>query len=64
MSKSKSGSGEHRKTESAKAAKAAKAARDNRSRQLNPEHSAYRLSRDLPDPKGSGNGTPAKTPKP
>ena len=61
MSKSKSGSGENRRTESAKAAKAA---RDNRSRQLNPEHSAYRLSRDLPDPKGSGNGTPAKTPKP
>ena len=53
--------GGHRSTESAKAAKAAQ---DNRSRQLNPEHSAYWRGRGMQySPSGSGNGARAKTQK-
>ena len=56
MSKSKSRSGGHRKTESAQAAKAA---RDNRSDQLNPNNDKFHKARGLSGhPDGSGGGTP------
>ena len=59
MNKPKSGGSRSRQS-----ATAAKAARDHRSRQLNPEHGAYRRSRGLQDPpSGTGNGTRAKTRK-
>ena len=61
MNKSRPRSGGHR---GIGRAKATKASRDNRSRQLNPEHSAYRRSRGMQEsPTGSCNGTRAMPPK-
>lgn len=61
MNKSKSPSGEHRSTESAKAAKAA---RDNHANQLNPNNDEYYRARGLPGrPDGSGGGNPSKPQK-
>ena len=61
MSKPKSGSGGHRKTESVHAAKAA---RDNRSDQLNPNNDKYYRARGLAGrPDGPGGGTPSNPQK-